>query len=125
MGWKEDLYDLDLMQAEDLDDLADVSTESKNDDIGFVNPTSGSGILARENGTLEGFADYGLGFRFSKDSQSLMVFAPSVHIFSQDIQKHDKVVKNTYLRDEYSDIESILSEVEITQKERDELSEEL
>lgn len=125
MGWKEDLYDLDIIAAEDLDVIAETSTEAKNDDIGFVNSKSGAGILARENGTLEGFADYGLGFRFSRDSQSLMVFAPSVHIFSQDIQKHDKVVTTTYLRDEYSDIENILSEVQLTSTERDELSEEL
>lgn len=125
MSWKDDLYAYELNESQDLDELAETSTEAKNDDLGIVNPISGTGILARENGVLEGFADYGLGFRFSRDSQSLMVFAPSVHIFSSDIQKHDKVVKNTYLRDEYGDIESLLSEVNLTQTERDEQSEEL
>jgi hypothetical protein len=123
MSWKDDLNDLNVYESQDLDELAENSTEAKNNDIGFVNSVSGSGVLARENGTLEGFADYGLGFRFSKDSQSLMVFAPSVHIFSTDIQKHDKVVRNTYLRDEYADIDSLLSEVELTQKESDDPNE--
>ncbi len=112
MGWKEDLYELDMREPQDLDDLADKAGEAKSNDIGFINPTSGAGIIARENGTLEGFADYGLGFRFSRDSQSLMVFAPSVHIFSSDIQKHDRIIRNTYLRDEYGDIEEILQEVQ-------------
>ena len=110
MGWKEDLYKLDLHEAEDLDDLADQSSVAKTNDVGFVNPNSGAGILGRENGTLEGFADYGLGFRFSRDSQSLMVFAPSVHIFSHAVEKHDKVIRNTYLKDEYGEIDQILNE---------------
>lgn len=125
MSWKDDLYAYELNESQDLDELAETSTEAKNDDMGFVNPVSGAGILARENGVLEGFADFGLGFRFSRDSQSLMVFAPSVHIFSSEIQKHDKVVRNTYLKDEYGDIESLLSEVNLTQAERDDQSEEL
>jgi hypothetical protein len=120
MSWKDDLFSLNMLQSEDLDELAESSTEAKNDDIGMVNSVSGAGILARENGTLEGFADYGLGFRFSRDSQALMVFAPSIHLFTQDIQKHDKVVRNTYLRDEYGDIDAILSEVNITEAELDE-----
>lgn len=113
MGWKDELYELDVTEAQDLDDLADQSTEAKNDDVGFVNPSSGAGILARENGQLEGFADYGLGFRFSRDSQSLLVFAPSVHIFSTHIEKHDTVVQNTYLRDEYGDINDLLQEFQL------------
>lgn len=113
MSWKDDLYSLDTEEPQDLDELFDTSTEAKNGDVGFVNPVSGAGILGRESGVLEGFADYGLGFRFSRDSQSLMVFAPSVHIFSTDIQKHDTVIKNTYLRDEYGEIEDMLLEVEL------------
>lgn len=113
MGWKEDLYELDLRQPKDLDDLAEESTEAKNNDVGFVNANSGAGILGRENGTLEGFADYGLGFRFNRDSQSLLVFAPNIHVFSSNIQKHDKIVPSTYLKDEYGDIEEILNELHI------------
>lgn len=113
MGWKEDLYKLDLHEAEDLDDLASQSTEAKTNDVGFVNPNSGAGILGREDGSLEGYADYGLGFRFSRDSQSLMVFAPAVHIFSGSIQKHDKVIRNTYLKGEYEEVEALLKEVNL------------
>lgn len=109
VGWKDDLNELDLTEPQDLDDLAENSTEAKAEDVGFVNPKSGAGILGREDGVLEGFADYGLGFRFSRNSQSLMVFAPSVHIFSSSINKHDKIIRNTYLKDEYGDIEEILS----------------
>jgi hypothetical protein len=112
MSWKDDLYELDTYEPDDLDTLSETSTEAKADDVGMINPVSGAGILARENGTLEGFADYGLGFRFSRDSQSLMIFAPSIHIFSSNIEKHDRIVRNTYLRDEYGDIEDILKEVQ-------------
>lgn len=117
MSWKDDLYELDMTEAQDLDELSEQSTESKPNDVGFINPNSGAGILGRENGTLEGFADYGLGFRFSRDSQSLLVFAPSIHVFSNDIQKHDKVIRNTYLKDEYGDIEEILQELQLFESE--------
>lgn len=112
MNWKEELLKLDLWEAEDLDTLADKSSEAKPDDIGFINSKSGAGILARENGLLEGFSDYGLGFRFSRDTQSLMVFAPSIHLFTTSVQKHDKIVRNTYLKDEYGDVDEILQELQ-------------
>jgi hypothetical protein len=117
VSWRDDLYKLDMHESDDLDSLAEQSTEAKNNDFGFINPVSGTGILGRENGELEGFADYGLGFRFSRDSQSLMVFAPSVHIFSTHIEKHDQVVKNTYLRDEYGDIDTILQKIPLLESE--------
>jgi hypothetical protein len=108
MSWKDQLYEIDIRESQDLDDLAEGSTEAKNNDVGFVNPNSGAGVLGRENGTLEGFADYGLGFRFNRDNQSLMVFAPNIHVFSTNIQKHDKVVKTTFLQGEYEDIEKLV-----------------
>lgn len=110
MSWKDDLYDLDMRESEDLDVIANADTEAKTDDIGFINPTSGAGILARENGVLEGFSDYGLGFRFSSYSQSLSVFAPNIHLFTLGVQKHNTVVRNTFLKDEYGDIDHILQE---------------
>lgn len=113
MSWKDDLYQLDMTEPQDLDELSEQSTESKPEDVGFINPTSGAGILGRANGTLEGFADYGLGFRFSRDSQSLLVFAPSIHVFSSNIEKHDTVIRNTYLKDEYGDITEILQELQL------------
>lgn len=120
MGWKEELYSYELNESQDLDELADSSTEMQNNDLGIINPVSGAGIVTRENGNVEAFADYGLGFRFSRDAQSLMVFAPSVHIFSTDIQKHDQVAMNTFLRDEYNDIDSILSQVTVNGTEEGE-----
>lgn len=113
MSWKDDLYMLDTQESLDLDVLSEVSTEVENDDIGLVNPTSGAGILATNKGNLEGFADYGLGFRFSRDTQSLSVFASSIHLFALEVEKHDVVIRNTYLKDEYGDIDSILQEVQL------------
>lgn len=108
MSWKSTLTEHDMRISEDLDFLADHSTRSKEDDIGLINPKSGAGILARENGTLEGYADYGLGFRFSKEKQALLVFAPSIHVFTKEIHKYDSIEKQTYLRDEYADVVELL-----------------
>lgn len=108
MGWKKELFQLDMHQSKDLDYAAETITEAKNDDVGIVNSKSGAGILARENGILEGFADYGLGFRFNRNTQSLMVFAPNIHVFSPSIQKHEKITKNSYFQDEYQDILQVL-----------------
>lgn len=116
MSWKEDLYEYEIQQIMDLDDLAEQSTEANRDDVGFVNPKSGAGILGRKNGMLEGFADYGLGFRFSPESQSLMVFASSIHFFAGQIVHHDTEIRNTYLKDEYGDIFDILQELDVQEK---------
>jgi hypothetical protein len=112
MSWKEELYKYELNESQDLDKMANASTELQDDDIGVLNPTSGAGIVAKKDGTLEAFADYGLGFRFSPQSQSLSIFAPNVHVFSTNIQKHDQVTTKTYLKDEYQDVESLLSGID-------------
>lgn len=108
MSWKQKLTDLDLRPSEDIDFLTETSTEAKENDIGLINSISGSGLLAKENGDLEGYADYGLGFRFSRKKQALMVFAPSIHVFSQNIQKHTDMKANSYLKDELKDVHDLL-----------------
>lgn len=108
MGWKEDLYAHDLKESRDLDTAADVATELDSDDLGMINQTSGAGFRAGKDGALEGFADYGLGFRFSRDSQSLAVFASKIHLFALEVKTHKTLVKDTYLKDEYADIDTIL-----------------
>lgn len=108
MSWKQKLTNLDLRVTEDIDFLTETATEAKENDVGVINSISGAGILARENGDLEGYADYGLGFRFSRKKQALMVFAPSVHVFTQNLQKHTDMKPNSYLKDELKDVHDLL-----------------
>lgn len=109
MSWKQKLHEFDLQTPKNIDDIADESTAAKTNDVGFVNPNSGAGVLGRENGDLEGFADYGLGFRFNREKQSLSIFAPTINLFSTNINKQDTLDKKAYFVDELKDVEAILN----------------
>ena len=111
MSWKDELYKYDMTVAEDLDTLANRSTAAKTNDVGFVNPISGAGVMGKENGDLEGFADYGLGFRFSRKKQSLFVYAPHIHLFTKGITQHDNVNQRSYFRDEHKDVDELLKNI--------------
>lgn len=37
-----------------------------------------------------------------------MVFAPSVHVFTQNLQKHTDMKANSYLKDELKDVHDLL-----------------
>lgn len=108
MGWKSELAKMDLQEAQDLDTIADANSEAKTNDIGIINPTSGAGILARENGLLEGFADHGLGFRFDPSTQRLLVFAPEVHLFTSKIETHSANETATYFTKEAAMVRDLL-----------------
>lgn len=108
MSWKEDLMNYEMEPLKNLDDIADEQTIAKNKDVGFVNPNNGVGIMARENGDLEGFADYGLGFRFHRETQSLSVFAPTLNLFVNRIIKQEDTDPVSFYSGELKDIENLL-----------------
>lgn len=103
MSWKDKLFDLDSRNIDDIDDLYKQSTEVKNHDIGLVNQKSGAGIIARENGRIEAFSDFGLGFRIDPETQSLSVFAPNIKLFTSKKQEFSYEQGMTFLKNEYKD----------------------
>lgn len=106
--WKDKLLQMDMEIERNLDDVQIQHTEAKAKDIGLVNPASGAGMLIRDNGRIEAFADYGLGFRFDPDTQSLSVFAPNLKLFynhKSELKHEDKM---TFLKDEYKDALDII-----------------
>ncbi len=108
MSWIEDLYELDIKPEEDIDSIVDKSTQAEAMDVGVINDDSGTGILARGNGNLEGFADYGLGFRFNRENQTLSIFASNIKMFTDNFKIIDSSEKDEYLKDEYNDIMMML-----------------
>lgn len=86
-----------------VDDIQTQQTEAKSKDVGLVNPTSGAGMLVRENGRIEAFADYGLGFRIDPDTQSLSIFAPNLKLFYQKKSHVDYDQDMHFIKDEYKD----------------------
>jgi len=92
------------MQLENnVDDIYTQETEAKNNDIGMINPHSGAGVLVRENGLLEAFADYGLGFRIDPETQSFSIFAPNLKLFYQKIEEIRYDQNMTFIKDEYKE----------------------
>jgi hypothetical protein len=85
--WMETLNELLLNQDDkNLNQVAEDHTKASSDDVGFVNPVSGAGMLARSNGRLEGFADYGLGFRVDPSNKTFSIYGSRIHLFCSDFQ---------------------------------------
>lgn len=110
MSWQEDFMKLQTKEAENIDDMAEVTGQTKDNDVGFVNSITGAGVLSREDGSLEGFSDYGLGFRFDPDHQALMIFAPHIHLFTSSIKQHQQLEDPVYFDGEYKEVLDLLKE---------------
>ena len=110
--WKDYLYEFDQNVDSNINDLDTERTEAKVNDIGIINQSNGVGILARDNGRLEGYADYGLGFRMDPETQSLSIFAPNLRIFSNSVETHDFNKQVTFIKNEYKDALQIIKQKE-------------
>ncbi|QHW35652.1 hypothetical protein GZH47_32660 (plasmid) [Paenibacillus rhizovicinus] len=80
-SWMDTLNSIMFPQETNLNTLAEESTMASSEDVGFVNPLSGAGLLARSSGVLEGFSDYGLGFRMDPESKTFSIYAARVNLF--------------------------------------------
>ncbi|CDQ41804.1 hypothetical protein [Virgibacillus salexigens] len=109
-SWKEKLLNMDMELENNVDNLFIQSTEAKGKDIGLINPTSGTGVLAREDGRVEAFADYGLGFRMDPKTQSFSIFAPNLKMFYQKKEEISYNQKLNFIQGEYKTVLDKLTE---------------
>jgi hypothetical protein len=108
MSWKDKLHGMMFKEDQNIDEAVEQATEVKGKDIGFVNDVTGAGILARENGKLEGFADYGLGFRFDPGTQTFSLFAPNVKLFTANLSVHEGEESFQYFKNEFADVMALM-----------------
>lgn len=108
--WMQVIQDMAFNEDQNLDEMTRDSTKAKDHDIGFVNAKSGAGILARDSGVLEGYADHNLGFRFDPKTKTLMLIAPTIKMFCQDfnVYKPEDAPKFERLTKEHEEILGLL-----------------
>lgn len=102
-SWKSNLENLLLKDQQDIDYLADTNTQAKKEDVGLINEENGAGILIKKDGSIEASSDYGLGFRLDPKYKSMIIMAPNLHIFSDNIEKHAAIPKGKYINNEYEE----------------------
>jgi len=95
-----------MMTGDDqnIDEMAEQSSHAKTNDVGIINDTSGAGILARDNGVLEGFSYYNLGFRLDPATMTIGFFAPKIRMFTNDFQVVSGDQEFNPINDEYAEI---------------------
>ncbi len=108
-NWKDKLTEMDSTLDLGIDDILSSRQESQMNDVGLVNKHSGAGILVRESGRIEAFADHGLGFVIDPDTQSMMLFAPNLKIFNQKKETMSFNNRADFLQKEYKDVSEILN----------------
>jgi len=104
MSWKDDLLFYDQQEVEDLDDMEQKENMFHSEDIGFLNRYNGAGMIIRKNKRIECLSDFGLGFVFDPNHQSLSVFAPNLKLFTSKIEKHEYNKAESFLKNEYQEI---------------------
>lgn len=111
MDWKKEFSDFLLRENENIDYLAETTTQAKTKDVGLINQESGSGIIIGEDGSIECSSDYGIGFRMDPKYKSILISAPNIHIFSDNIQKHAAIVDGEYISNEFKDVLALVQGV--------------
>jgi len=103
-SWLQKLNALQTKKDQNLDIVAQKKTQASTDDVGLINPVSGAGIMARESGRLEGYADYGLGFRFDPESKTFSVFASRIRFFTSDFKVVDESQATERIDSDFAEI---------------------
>jgi hypothetical protein len=103
-NWVSKLDNLMARQEKNIDEMVEESIIPKSDDIGMINPKSGAGIMAKENGVLEGFSYYNLGFRFDPRNMSLTLVAPNIKLFCNNFQVYDNLADFDPIKAEYQEV---------------------
>jgi len=108
--WKDKLIDIDMGVEHNIDDVYEMSKETKMEDVGMVNPNNGAGMLVRDSGKIEAFSDYALGFVMDPETQSFSIYAPNLKMF---FNKKEEIKFNqdmSILKNEYDDVLKIIKE---------------
>lgn len=110
--WKIRIEKLINPEYKNLDDLLNKKESAHGHITGFVHEQSGSGIIADQNGNLEGFADYGIGFRLDRENQTLSLFAPHIQLIANTIKTfNDDQKADSFIKNEHQDILRLLEEI--------------
>jgi hypothetical protein len=102
-GWKDRLFEMDMKESSDMNEIHKREYETQNNDVGVINPINGSGILVRDNKRIDAFSDFGLGFRIDPETQSFSIFAPTIKFFCHTQKTFDYEKTESYLKGEYKD----------------------
>ena len=103
-SWLKTLNDMHFKNDQNLDEAVQEKTQATTNDVGLINPVSGAGVMARENGKLEGYADYGLGFRFDPASKTYSVFASKIRFFCSDFKVLDESQASERIDEDFAEI---------------------
>lgn len=102
--WMQKLDDMMTASDSNIDEMVKESTTAKNEDIGMINDKSGAGILARDNGVIEGFSYYNLGFRMDPKNMTLSFYAPTIQLFTGNFQVIDGDKEFNRITEDYAEI---------------------
>jgi hypothetical protein len=111
MTWKDDLNEYNLSDDSNLDDAALADQAPGNKDIGLINQANGAGFLIRKDQTMQGFSDYGLGFSFDPRTKSLSVYAQTINLYTQKINK-SSTQNLTFFQGDYKDVMDMVEQKE-------------
>lgn len=87
MHWSEKINQLKQRNEQNVDQLVNHQQLIQDHDCGLVHPFHGAGMMIRESGKIEAFADYGLGFQMDPKTKTMTFFAPKM-IFVAHEEQH-------------------------------------
>jgi hypothetical protein len=110
MGYYEKLNELKFKKEKNIDEILREKEEIKKNEIGMVHPTSGSGIIIKENGNVDFFADNGLGVQFNKEKKTISFYGSKVKFFCSDFKIINQKEVNYEMNEEWKEIIKLLEE---------------
>lgn len=102
-NWKESLFNEIYKTYTRMDTAHEESYSTKEKEIGLIHPLLGTGMLLRNNGAIEAFADYNLGFKIDPDNNTLSIYAPTIALHTNEIV-HSNYENKTYFSKEVKEI---------------------
>ena len=84
MKWVHKIDKLKFDVGKNIDEMMKQKEYIKRDEVGIIHSKNGAGLVVKDDGSIQCFSDYGLGFEINKKTKSIHLYASKMKIFCDE-----------------------------------------
>ena len=107
MKWYKKIESLKHYKGENIDDMMEQMEYAKKDEVGLIHEKNGSGMMVRDDGSVQCFSDYGLGFEIDKKRKTISFYASEIKLFCEEMKWIDSEKEIDLQDEEWIEIQKI------------------
>ncbi len=104
MRWYQKIERLKRHRGQNVDETMDQTELIKRNEVGIIHPVNQAGIVIRDNGTIQCFSDFGLGFQIDQKQKTMSLYGAKIMLFCEEFKVMEKWQAEPDDEDEWNEI---------------------